>query len=84
MSEANVSFGYRCTRCGSTFGALVQVGQAERDCPRCGGPLVPATGPTAPESLANYTCPKCHSTFGLIVSPGGPITACPNCGHPIN
>ena len=83
MSEVSVSFGYRCPRCGSIVGVAVQMGQAKPACPTCGGPMVPATGPGAPESLTNYECPNCHSVFGLMVSLG-PITACPNCGHPVN
>jgi DNA-directed RNA polymerase subunit RPC12/RpoP len=83
MSDANVKFGYRCLLCGTTIGVWVQMGQEGSACPTCGGPMVPATGPTAPESLANYVCPNCHSAFGLVVSLE-PITACPQCGHPIN
>ena len=82
MSEANVRFGYQCLRCGTVIGVQVQMGQGEPTCPTCGGPMTPATGPKAPESLANYVCPNCHSAFGLAVSLQ-PITACPQCGHPI-
>ena len=79
MSESSVSFGWRCPRCGTTIGVRVGGGT---NCPECGTPMVPASGPDAPESLADYVCPNCHSAFGLVVS-GGPITACPQCGHPI-
>ena len=83
MSEADVKFGYRCARCGTTIGVSVSVGAGGSNCPSCGGPMVPATGPDAPESLANYRCPNCNSQFGLVVSTG-PISACPECGHPID
>jgi hypothetical protein len=80
MASMNVSFGQYCPRCRSITGVLVGGGSG---CPDCGGPLVAASGPTAPESLANFQCPNCGNATGLLVS-GGPITACPDCGHPID
>ncbi len=82
MSEAEVRFGYRCVRCGTTIGVQVQMGSGSSNCPTCGGLMLPATGPDAPESLSNYTCPNCRSHFGLAVSMQ-PMTGCPQCGHPI-
>jgi len=76
---ADVSFGMRCPKCNTAIG--VKVGGGTK-CPNCGAEMVPATGPNAPESLANYQCPKCGSAVGLRVSTG-PITSCPDCGHPI-
>lgn len=76
---SNVSFGMQCPSCGTTIG--VQVGGGST-CPNCGTPMVPASGPNAPESLVNYVCKKCDSAFGLTVGTG-PITACPQCGAPI-
>ena len=80
MSDISASFGYQCPRDGSKVG--VSVGSGIPKCPSCGEQMVPATGPDAPESLANYTCSKCNSSFGLMVSTGR-ITECPNCREPI-
>lgn len=80
MSNISASFGYECPRDGSRV--LLSLGSGIPKCPSCGAQMVPATGPNAPESMANYTCSKCNSRF-LLMLEAGPITECPQCGHPI-
>lgn len=79
MMEANLQFGYRCTRCNSTTALGIGGGDV---CSKCGGKLVPDTSPTASASLANFHCSKCGYSSRLIIG-GGAITACPDCGHPV-
>ena len=75
---AHVSFGVRCTRCGSSFGTIASVaagGVPSTGCPKCGGNLIAAHEWS---NLSNFTCSVCGTRVSLMVS-NGP-TRCPGCG----
>lgn len=72
--EANVYFGYKCPKCGSTVGVGTTVGVSENlPCPTCATPMVP--DPKGQASAANVYCPRCKIAVGLANS-----DRCPDCG----
>jgi DNA-directed RNA polymerase subunit RPC12/RpoP len=76
---ANVSFGVRCSRCGSSFGVAASVSTGARgNCLRCGGVLI---ADEQWSNISNFTCAKCGTTVGHMTTNGD--AKCPGCGAKI-
>lgn len=78
MTNAHVSFGVRCEKCGRSFGKLASVGGGPTAQCLCGGALVPDT---QWENISNFKCTHCGTIAGHLTGNGPAM--CLWCGKPL-